>query len=332
MLVMKKTIVISLALAALMLFTACVSGENIRNYNSGVEAYTAGDIIAAKDYFLAAGGYGNSKSYLSAIAEYERIYAEAVAMFDAHDYDAAENSFRSIEVYSDSAERVRAIEGFRTAYESALEAYENEDYVKAGELFAAASGYKDADDHARKIAVYERNYQAAVKSFEEGDYLDALNAFERIGVPYRDSEERIAELYRLFSEKGVTAKLFIKLYLKSSADEDYTVTVPTADVSGAAFAFRTSDDMLVTGSADDEGFITSISFWIEKEEAEKLGRERVRNIFAHCVHAMSAEETDFAEVESRLDRIFAGKENCGRYSFSLTKNASGVQVLTAERK
>lgn len=329
---MKKAALILLAAVAAALMTACVSGEQIRNYNLGVEAYNAGDIVGAKTYFSAAGGYGNSKSYLAAIRAYEDIYAQAGLLFDAHEYDEAQNCYDSIKEYADSAERSALIDSYRENREKALDAYEKGDYPEAGELFAAACGYGDSDEYVRRISVWQRDYDIALQELQNGFYSDALSAFERIEVPFRDSEEQLDSLYRLFARKGVTAKLFIRLFSQSCENEEPPVTIPTADVSGSEFTFSASNGMLVTGSADDNGFVSSISFWIDRDTASAMGRDGVKRAFAHCIHALSMEAPAYAEILKDLDDYTVGSRARGIYTFTYTKNAAGVEMLTAERK
>lgn len=329
---MKKAALILLVIVFAALAASCVSGEQIHNYNLGVEAYEAGDIVGSKAYFSAAGGYGNSKSYLAAIKAYEDIYYQAELLFGAREYDEAQNSYDSIKEYADSAEKSALIDSYRENAEKAKAAYERGDYPEAGELFAAACGYGDSDNYVRRIAAWQRDYDIAVEQLQNGFYLDALTAFERIEVPFRDSEEQTEALYRLFAEKGVTAKLFIRLFTQSCEDEDPPVTIPTADVSGPEFTFEASNGLLVTGSADESGFVTSISFWIDRDAASAMGSDGVKRAFAHCIHALSMETPTFADILKELDDYTVGSRERGIYKFTYSKDAAGVQVLTADRK
>lgn len=329
---MKRTIASLLAgLCALLVLPlcACVSGEQIKNYNEGVAAFEAKDYELAKALFLTAGGYANSPSYISAIEEYESIYLEAVSLFGQKQYSAARNSFDAISDFGNSAEYVAFIDRLSARYAEGMEAFERQDYVTALGRFTQALGYEDSDSYVKRISNFESNYQLAMGFYMEGNYEAALATFRKIGVPYKDSEEKIASIYELFERKGITASVFRTLFNESCEAEGEDLRLPVADVNETGFAWRTTNGMLVVGNIDEEGYIRTVSFWVERSLRKDLGEEGVDRLFAHCIHALTSDEATYSDILAELDLYLEGSLGRGGFGLLLEKDASGATVLTA---
>lgn len=317
------------AVLCALLFCSCVTNGEIAAYNAGVEAYNAKDFARAKQCFIAANDYGNSKSYLNAIAEFERIYLEALSFFDARDYEAAKNSFKAIADFENASEYVDFISRLEQRYDEGLAAYESEDYVLAKERFVQSMGYKDANEYVSRIDRFEDSYQIALGYAEEGNYPQAIEAFRRIGVNYRDSEQKIEELLALIRSKGVTAVQLLTFYFESSSKAGDNVSITTTDINDAAFTATTSDEILITGDIDREGYITAVSFWLPDKKAKELGEDKVERIFAHMIRALGANEAEFDGVLESLTGYLEGQTESGGYWFSTREDGSGFKVLEA---
>ena len=329
---MKKLLpLLALLLAALtLLFSGCVTNEQIQHYNAGVAAYEAGEFEAAKAEFLRTGGYGNSRSYLSAIAEYERIYVEALGFFNERDYDEARRIFDSVSEYENASEYVAYIDGLAALYEEGVAAFEAEDHVTALDCFVRAQGYSDSLDYVTRIERLEDNYQIAMGFYREGNYLESLEAFLRIGVSYKDSEEKMASIYELFSRRSVAPRTLLELFAKSCAAEGEERSIVSAEIGDASFVARTSDGMMIIGNTGEDGLITTVSFWVGKELQKELGEEGLDTLWAHCIHSLTVSETPFEEVTEKLPLYLNGSEHYGEHTISLHRDASGAYVLTAD--
>ncbi|MBO4848554.1 MAG: hypothetical protein J5586_05325 [Clostridia bacterium] len=328
---MKRAVLIIIAAAMALMLAGCVTNEQMRAYDQGVAAFERGDLEAAKVFFITADGYANSKSYLNSILEHERIYLEAMAFFDAHDYPAARHSLSSISSFANASEYIALIDRLEERYNEGLKAYEAKDYVLAKERFVQAQGYADSDSYVLGIEKFEDTYEIAMGYLREGNYLEALSSFERIGASYRDTDERIAELRAMFAARGVTAKQFLSLYVKSTADAGGNVAIVASDINQNAFAATTSDELLITGDTDDDGYILSVSFWLPKQKIKELGKTASNLIFVHCIRSLSVDAPDYTEIYADLDSYLAGSEACGVYSFSVDEENAGFRVLTAQR-
>ena len=252
---MKKTM---LLLAFALIFASllgCVTNEQIQNYNAGVKAYEEGSIELAKKYFEGAKGYANARSYLNSIAVYENIYVEALGYFDARDYQAARNGFASIPAYENASEYIDYIDRLEKRYNEGLEAFEQQDYVTARMRFIQAQGYEDSADYAKRISRFEDSYQIAMGFYREGNYIDALEAFDRIGVSYKDSEEKIASIYDLFSRRSVAPRKLLELFTASCAAEDEPVKIVSADINEGSFAARMDNGLMIIGNTGADGNI-----------------------------------------------------------------------------
>ena len=329
---MKKLTLILTALLALVLLTGCVSGAAIGHYNDGVKAYEAHDFIAAKEHFEKAAGYGNSRSYLSAIAEYERIYGEALGFFKERDYAAAANSFSAIKEFGTSAEYLAFMQRLEQRYNEGRAAYDAGDYVLANERFTQALGWADSEDYIAELGDYEEAYRAALNSYYEGNYVRALEAFKSIGVPYRDSEERIANIYRYMTRSGSTPEIFRILFNESCEAEGEDYSLPTAEVTDNGFAWRTTNGLIIMGNTDAYGSITEMSFWVDEALWSELGEEDVSRLYAHCICALAVEGAGLDEVIADIDLYYEGSRGYGAYSLLLDEDDSGSLVLSAVRR
>lgn len=329
---MKRTLAIILIVLAAAACLSCVTNSQLASYNAGVAAYEAHDYALAKGYFNMAEGYGNSGSYLSAIAEFERIYLEAVDLFEARDYEGAKNDFAAIADFENSAEFIALIERLYTRYDEGIAAFEAEDYPLAKMRFTQSMGVKDADEYVTRISRLEDSYRIAMGYFDEGNYPEAVEAFRKIGANYRDTEERIAELETLIMLRGVTPAQLMTLYFEGSNKAGDTVTLTSADIKERGFSATTSDEMLMTGNTDEEGFITSVSFWIADAKAKELGEEKLGRIFAHLIRALGANVEEFDTVFEELEACLAGEAQVGGYRYSLRHDSSGFKVLSGERQ
>ena len=326
---MKSRFLICLLLLACV-FCGCVSGAQIQNYNNGVAAFERREFGSAKVCFEAAGDYANSRSYLSAIEEYERIYTEALAAFESRDYYSARSAFSSITEFGNAGEFVAFIDRLQAKYEEGKTAFEAGDYVKANGLFIQAMGYADSEELIERISKFEDTYQLAMSFYMEGKYDSALAMFEKLGAPYKDSEEKIASIYELFSRKGITSQIFRTLFNASCESEGEQYSLPITAAGDTGFAWRTTNGLLIVGNTDTEGYIETISFWAEKSLQKELGEEGERRLFAHCIHALTSDDTTYAEILADLDSFLEGAREHGGFSLMLDEDASGAVVLTAD--
>lgn len=328
---MKKTVAIVFILTLALLLIGCASNAQIQNYNKGVEAYNLKDFEAAKAYFEAAEDYLNSKSYLSAIQEYERIYTDALNLFNAHKYPEAKTGFEAISEFGNSAEYVAFIDKLEQRYNEGVEAFEKQDYSLAYERFTQAMGYNDADEFVSRISKLESNYNNALEFMKQGSYLRALELFEMTDGKYRDSAERIERLYELIAKQGIIPRMYAEFFNRSFAlaNEDVTIT-PSGDTSGS-FAWKASNGLIVMGSTDTEGYITSISFWMDRELLKTLDEEGSTRLFAHCIQALNINSDSLDSIMENMDYYFEGSRTYCGFSFLLDEDASGAEVLTAEK-
>ena len=329
---MKRTAVILLVLIALAAFGGCVSGSEIKNYNAGVAAYEAHDFLTAKAYFTAANGYGNSPSYLSAIAEYERLYLDALAKFDARDYDGARAGFSAISEFGNSAEYAAFIDSLAARYNEGMTAFKAEDYPLAYERFVQSMGFKDADEYAERIKKLEINYLTAMEYYENGDLLAALEAFERIGVNYRDTNAKIAELTALIGENGVIMKHLLSRFTESCDGTNEALTVTVSEMTKAGFVARASNGLLITGGTDEDGYIRQLSFRQDKDLLRMLGEEGSIRLFAHCIHALADDGETFDDILNDIDLYFEGSRTIGGFRIMLDEDGFGGETLTAAKK
>ncbi|MBO4563628.1 MAG: hypothetical protein J5772_08460 [Clostridia bacterium] len=327
---MKRAVLITAAVLFAILSCACVTNEQIRSYNAGVAAYESCDFETAKGLFITAGSYANARSYLNSILEHERIYLDALALFDAHDYPAARHSFASIETFGNAAEYIALIDRLEARYNEGLTAYKAKDYVLAKERFVQAQGYADSASYVQNIGRLEDSYEIAMSFYREGNLLEALAAFERIGTSYRDTDERIAEIKAIFASRGLTARQFLSLYLTSNAEAGENVSVMTSEIRTTAFAITTSDELLMTGDTDEDGYIRSVSFWLSLAKIKDIGTRASNRIFAHCIHALDIDGMDFAEVYSAFNAFTQDGEPYGMFTFTI-RDDGDHRVLTATR-
>lgn len=308
----------------------CVTNAQLKNYNAGVKAYEANDFETAKAYFQAAEGYGNAPSYISAIEEYERIYKDALSLFNAHDYPAARNSFSAISQFGNAAEYVDFIDRLENRYNEGLEAFEKEDYVTAHQRFIQAMGYADSDAYVTRIAGLENSYQLALGFIAEGSYIKAMQELEKIGVDYKDTAELMDRVYALIRQKGVTASIYRDLFNESFEKTGEVVSIDYAEVNDLSFVWRASNGLIIMGNTDYEGYVQSISFWIERKLLKELGSEGTDRMFAHCVDSLANGEASFDEILADIDLYYEGSRSCGGYGFLLDEDGSGAEVLTAD--
>lgn len=327
---MKRISFLLLAVLAAALLCGCVSGAQMQNYNNGVAAFERREFGSAKVCFEAAGDYANSRSYLSAIEEYERIYTEALASFNARDYYSARSGFASIEEFGNAKGFVEFIDRLAARYEEGLALFNAQDYVAANGRFIQAMGYADSADLIERIGKFEDTYQLAMSFYMEGKYDSALAMFERLGAPYKDSEEKIASIYDHFAKKGITASIFRTLFNSSCEAEGEDYSLPITESGDTGFAWRTTNGLLIVGNTDSEGYIETISFWAERSLQKELGEEGERRIFAHCIHALTSDETAYSEILSDLDPFLEGARSHGGFTLKLDEDASGAVVLTAD--
>ena len=329
---MKKVIALILAAAALAVLSGCVSGTEIKCYNAGVAAYEACDFESAKALFTAANGYGNSPSYLSAIAEYERLYMDALEKFDARDYDGARLGFSAISEFGNAAEYVSFIDSLIARYGEGQAAFKAEDYPLAHERFYQSLGYRDADEYVAKIKKLEINYISAMEYYERGDLLSALEAFERIGANYRDTNERIAELTERIGENGLIMKQLLSRFTQSCDETGEPLTVTVSEMTAAGFVARASNGLLITGGTDETGYVRELSFRQDRELLNMLGEEGSIRLFAHCVHALADGGETYDEILSDIDLYFEGARAIGGFRIMLDEDGFGGETLTAARK
>lgn len=329
---MKRTVFVLLLVLTAGLLCACVTNGQIQHYNAGVAAYEANDLVTAKHEFLQAGSYGNTRSYLSAIAEYESIYLTALESFEARDYDEARRVFASIPEYGNASEFVAYIDRLAELYAEGTAAFGREDYVTARDRFYRSSGYSDADEQVSRIDRFEDNYRIAMGFYSEGNYMESLEAFRKIGVSYRDTDEKIASILELFRKRGIDPEELLTFFAESCAVDEEPITVVSADIGESSFVARASNGLMIMGNTDAEGYITSVSFWIEASLRKALGEEGMDRLLAHCIDALAPGGDGFDAVLSGLGSYLDGSVGSGVFDLSFTRDNSGASVLTGTRR
>ena len=158
-----------------------------------------------------------------------------------------------------------------------------------------------------------------------------LELFEMTDGKYRDSAERIERLYELIAKQGIIPRMYAEFFNRSFAlaNEDVTIT-PSGDTSGS-FAWKASNGLIVMGSTDTEGYITSISFWMDRELLKTLDEEGSTRLFAHCIQALNINSDSLDSIMENMDYYFEGSLTYCGFSFLLDEDASGAEVLTAEK-
>ncbi|MBQ4341670.1 MAG: hypothetical protein II756_04080 [Clostridia bacterium] len=311
---------------------ACVTNGQIQHYNAGVAAYEANDLVSAKHEFLQAGGYGNSRSYLSAIAEYESIYLSAVESFDAGDYDEARRVFASIPEYGNSSEFVAYIDRIAELYAEGEAAFEEEDYVTARDRFYRASGYADSSDRVSQIDRFEDNYRIAMGFYSEGNYLESLEAFRKIGVSYRDTDEKIASILELFRSFGIKPAELLTIFAENCAAEEPPITLASSSIGDGAFTAYASNGLMIVGNSDDAGYITNVSFWIEPGLRKALGDDGMDRMLGLCIVSMAPGGDDIDTVLGKLGSFLDGSLDSGVFCITYSRDRSGASVLTGTRR
>ncbi len=311
---------------------ACVTNGQIQHYNAGVAAYEANDLVSAKHEFLQAGGYGNSRSYLSAIAEYEGIYLSAVESLEAGDYDGARRVFASIPEYGNSNEFVAYIDRLAELYAEGAAAFEKEDYVTARDRFYRASGYEDASDKVSQIDRFEDNYRIAMGFYSEGNYLESLEAFRKIGVSYRDTDEKTASILELFRSLGIKPAELLTFFAENCAAEEPPITVDSASISDGGFTAYASNGLMIVGNTDQGGYITNVSFWIEPRLRKALGDEGMDRMLALCLISLAPGGDGLDTVLGSMDSYLDGSLDCGVFTLDYSRDPSGASVLTGTRR
>ena len=326
---MKKLAVIIATVLAAAALCGCVSGAQISNYNAGVSAYEAHDFETAKAHFERAGGYGNSKSYLAAIEEYERIYSEAVGYLEAHDYDSARHSFEAIREFGNSGDYLDFIQRLETRYNEGVEAFEAQDFLLANERFTQAQGYADSGRYLATLKAYEDAYRAALGFYYEGNYVRALEAFEGIGVPYRDSKERIESIYAYVTQNGMIPGIYRELFNAGCEAAGDDVSIPLTETTEGGFAWRTTNGLIIMGDTDGRGRITSMSFLMERALMNELGEDGCLSLYAHCIDALYKDGEGYDAILADIFSYLEGAKVYGRYSLLLEETDSGDEMLTA---
>lgn len=298
-------------------------------YQKGVDAYNNNDFYAARDYFRTAEGYANSKSYLEAIDEYERLYLEAVELLEAKDYEAAKRTFEAVEAFGNSKDYLAYIADLKAFYTEAMQLYAGQDFVAARERFVQSSDYGNAADYIKSIDDMEERYQSAMALYNEHKYRAAISVFEAIGANYKDTYDMISACYGKLEHGSVNITNYLGAYLKSHEQEGDPVTYTLTDINETGFMVSDSYGVLFTGNTDEYGQITSVSFWLDESITDQLGKEKANGLLAHCIRALDIEMMSYSDVLANMDSYTGGLATYGNFTFSLKFESSGHAVLTA---
>ncbi len=317
------------ALLLLFAFALCGCGERRKSYEAGVAAYEAHDYYGARDYFTAADGYMRSQEYLDAIAEYERLYLLGVDNLNNKQYEQARSLFSAIAEFGNSSEYVDYIDELKSFYDDGVSLYSEGDYVAARERFVQSCEYGAAGDYIASIDKMEEFYQAAMALYNEHRYQEAIDVFEGIGVNYRDTYDKLTELYGLLERKSILLTSYMEAYLKSHAEGGDAITFPLTDINDTGFMISDSDNVLFIGNTDGFGYIVSISFWISTAIVDELGDEGVHALLAHCIRALNIDMMSYDDTLLGMDDYLSGAATYGNFRFELTHDESGFIILTA---
>lgn len=285
----------------------CSSVGDMNNYLKAVEHYESGDFENARRYFSLANGYEKSDEYLSAIAEYERLYIEAVGLMQERQYEEAQSIFDSIPDYMNSREQSEYISGLKANYETGIEKYEAMDYDAALGCFISAAGYASSDSYIENIENMSKLYDEAVRFARANMYGEAISMLRKINTDYRGAYALIDELYSKLSAQPVTLHEYAAAYEKS-----WSLSGREADVvisNRAANAFTITDgDILITGICDESGAIVELAMLLPAEYT----REEADEAAAHFIHAVNPGYMDCAEVAAAIDDYLEGRADyCG---------------------
>lgn len=299
-------------------------------YEKGVEAYENADYYAAREYFLTAEEYGNSKDYLEAIDEYERLYLDGVAKLEAKDYIGARSTFEAVSDFSNASEYIAYIDELKGFYDEGMRLYGEQDFVAAREQFVRSCDYLNADDYIKSIDDMEQKYQYANQLYIEGKLEAAIQAFEAIGANYKDTYDILSAIYGELEHGGAALTDYLYAYLKSHEDEGAPVQYELTDVNESSFMITDSQGLLMIGDIDDFGSITEVSFWVGEELAAELTEEQINAMLAHCIRALDIEMMSYADVVSNIKVYTNGEATYGNYAFELIYDDSGYAVLKAK--
>ncbi len=318
---------------ALLVFAGCTQDPEKERakayYDLAVEAYNNKDLLTAREYFIAADGYGNSKTFIEAIDEYERIYLEAVQQLEAKDYDAAKASFEAVRDYSNAEDYLVYINDLKAFYEDGLRLYSEEDFELSRERFVQSCDYGRAAEYIASIDAMESRYQDAMRLYREQHYNAAIAAFEAIGANYKDTYDMISVCYGELEHAGVSITDYLTAYLKSNGDENEQVSFVMTDVNETGFMVSDTKGMLFTGSTDVYGIVQSIAFWVDDNIVVEKGRAYVDRLLAHCIRALDIEMMSYSDVLANIAEYTDGKATYGNFSFELSYEDSGHAVLNA---
>lgn len=298
-------------------------------YQKGVEAYENNDFYAARDYFRTAEGYANSKSYLAAIDEYERLYLEGVNLLEAKDYSKAKKTFEAVREFGNAADYIAYIDELAAFYEEGMSLYAAQDFVAARERFVQSDGYGSSAEYIASIDKMEEMYQTALGYYNDHKYRTAITAFEAIGANYRDTYDLISACYGELEHGGITITNYLAAYKKSHADEGVDIRYDLTDINETGFMVSDSLGILFIGNTDSFGTITSVSFWIDEEIEADYGKDRINGILAHCIRALDIEMMSYNDVLENMDSYTGGRATYANFTFELTFDDSGHTILTA---
>ena len=139
-------------------------------------------------------------------------YSQAVNTYNAGDYRSAAEQFAKLGDYMDSKQR-SAESVIKMHYSDAMKAFQSGDYDKAKAEFEAAGQYENAEALAKE-SERASHYAKAVALTQSGDLDGAIKEYQT--AQYKDSDEKIFDLYVAKGDKALDAKDYDK------AIENYT--------------------------------------------------------------------------------------------------------------
>lgn len=319
-------VVLAVAAACLLASGCATDPEEREQYEAGVEHYNNGEYELAKECFIAAGGYSNTKDFLAAIAELEKRYEDAAKLMDEHKYTEAYVLFESIPTYSNSAEFMEHINALKANYEQGLNLYAESKFIEARAYFAEANGYAESDTYISNIDTMAELFNKGMEFKNVGDCENAVTAFSAINADFEGTFALIDEC----REALLTAPAILNNFIKNYNEEypDGSVSIEKGNLS-AQFALSDSCGMIISGIADELNRVTFISFKFSKELMEELGEDGFNETIAHCIRALNPHIAEYEEISANLSDYLSGSVNYGCMNITNRTDWNGSKVVEA---
>lgn len=289
-----------LALACLFAAACAEQGTDAQktSYENGVKSYNAGDLGTAKGFFIEADGYADSGDYLAVIEGYEKLYLDGLNALGSGDLPTAYSCFAGAGSYLNSKDYISYIGSLNDQFEIGKLLYSQGQFLPARACFVAANGSGQSAEYIANIDSMVELYNHAVDLMNTGSYMDAVSTLHAINAEFEDSEQLIAECGERLKSSKVSLNGYIRNYNEGYEGESKI----DAGHLDQEFSLRDSKGILFSGTTDENGLITRISFGFTAEVRESLGENGMTDTLMHCIRALNPY---IATENAVLDGMFA---------------------------